>query len=74
MTRPATRIATLNNGVEMPMLGLGVFQSPPEETAAAVGAAIADGYRLIDTAAARRPRRWCCAGTSNTGSLQSRSR
>ena len=47
-----TRIATLNNGVEMPMLGLGVFQSPPEETTAAVAAAIADGYRLIDTAAA----------------------
>ena len=36
MTQPGTRIATLNNGVEMPMLGLGVFQSPPEETAAAV--------------------------------------
>ena len=52
MTTPGTRIATLNNGVEMPMLGLGVFQSPPAETAAAVGAAIADGYRLIDTAAA----------------------
>ena len=52
MTQPATRIATLNNGVEMPMLGFGVFQSPPEETTAAVEAAIADGYRLIDTAAA----------------------
>jgi diketogulonate reductase-like aldo/keto reductase len=42
---------TLNNGVSMPMLGLGVFQSPPEQTPAAVEAAIADGYRLIDTAA-----------------------
>ncbi len=42
---------TLNNGVAMPVLGLGVFQSPPEETTAAVEAAIADGYRLIDTAA-----------------------
>jgi 2,5-diketo-D-gluconate reductase A len=49
MTQP---IATLNNGVEMPMLGLGVFQSLPDETAAAVGAALADGYCLIDTAAA----------------------
>ena len=28
---------TLNNGVEMPALGLGVFQTPPEETRAAVG-------------------------------------
>jgi diketogulonate reductase-like aldo/keto reductase len=43
---------TLNNGVEMPALGLGVFQSLPEETTAAVKAAIADGYPLVDTAAA----------------------
>ena len=43
---------TLNNGVELPTLGLGVFQSPPAETAAAVEAAIRTGYRLIDTAAA----------------------
>ena len=42
---------TLNSGVTMPVLGLGVFQSPPEETTAAVETAIADGYRLIDTAA-----------------------
>ena len=42
----------LNNGVSMPALGLGVFQSPPEETAAAVEAALTGGYRLIDTAAA----------------------
>jgi diketogulonate reductase-like aldo/keto reductase len=41
----------LNNGVEMPTLGLGVFQSPPEETTVAVETAIADGYRLVDTAA-----------------------
>src|SRR6185503_13614463 len=43
---------TLNNGVELPALGLGVFQSPPAETVTAVEAAIAAGYRLIDTAAA----------------------
>jgi len=42
----------LNNGIEMPALGLGVFHSEPEKTAAAVRLAIADGYRLIDTAAA----------------------
>jgi 2,5-diketo-D-gluconate reductase A len=52
MTTARVRTTTLNNGVEMPMLGLGVFQSPPAETTAAAGAAIADGYRLIDTAAA----------------------
>ena len=43
---------TLNNGVELPALGFGVFQSPPAETAGAVETAIGEGYRLIDTAAA----------------------
>src|SRR3954447_21549505 len=42
----------LNNGVEMPALGLGVFQTPPNETIGAVEAALAVGYRHIDTAAA----------------------
>lgn len=42
---------TLNNGVAMPMLGLGVFQAPPDATAAAVQEALRLGYRLIDTAA-----------------------
>ena len=43
---------TLNNGVTMPALGLGVFQSPPEETTSAVETALNVGYRHIDTAAA----------------------
>ena len=43
---------TLNNRVQMPAIGLGVFQTPPAETVGAVEAAIATGYRLIDTAAA----------------------
>jgi len=42
---------TLNNGVEMPILGFGVYQIPFDETQAAVEAAIAAGYRHIDTAA-----------------------
>jgi 2,5-diketo-D-gluconate reductase A len=42
---------TLNNGVEMPILGFGVFQIPEEETQAAVEAALATGYRHLDTAA-----------------------
>lgn len=42
---------TLNNGITMPMLGLGVFQAPPDVTAAAVEEALRVGYRLIDTAA-----------------------
>ena len=47
-----TPAVMLNNRVEMPILGLGVFQSPPEETTAAVETAIEAGYRLVDTAAA----------------------
>jgi diketogulonate reductase-like aldo/keto reductase len=42
----------LNNGVALPLLGLGVFQSPPAETVDAVQAALETGYRMIDTAAA----------------------
>ena len=42
---------TLNNGVEMPILGFGVYQIPPEDTEQAVATALDVGYRLIDTAA-----------------------
>src|SRR5437763_498520 len=51
MSAPTT-IMTLNNGVGMPVLGLGVFQTPPDETGDAVRAALGAGYRHIDTAAA----------------------
>jgi 2,5-diketo-D-gluconate reductase A len=43
---------TLNNGVTLPAIGFGVFQTPPDETITAVGAALQAGYRHIDTAAA----------------------
>ena len=43
---------TLNNGIQMPALGFGVFQTPPDITAQAVRTALTTGYRLIDTAAA----------------------
>jgi diketogulonate reductase-like aldo/keto reductase len=43
---------TLNNGVTLPALGLGVYQSAPEETADAVATALELGYRHVDTAAA----------------------
>jgi 2,5-diketo-D-gluconate reductase A len=43
---------TLNNGVEMPILGFGVYQIPPEQTEQAVSDALAAGYRSLDTAAA----------------------
>ena len=49
---PNVTTLTLNNGVTMPALGLGVFQTPPEETRDAVTAALEAGYRHIDTAAA----------------------
>ena len=42
----------LNDGIEMPALGLGVFQTSPDATTAAVGEALRLGYRHIDTAAA----------------------
>ncbi|EAP98276.1 putative 2,5-diketo-D-gluconic acid reductase [Janibacter sp. HTCC2649] len=42
----------LNNDVEMPALGFGVFQTPPDETITAVEVALETGYRHIDTAAA----------------------
>lgn len=42
---------TLNNGVEMPVVGFGVFQIPPDDTEAAVSAALEVGYRHVDTAA-----------------------
>jgi diketogulonate reductase-like aldo/keto reductase len=45
-------LLTLNNGVQLPAIGFGVFQTPPDETVAAVTAALETGYRHIDTAAA----------------------
>lgn len=42
---------TLNDGNSIPAVGFGVYQIPPEDTAAAVGAALRAGYRHVDTAA-----------------------
>jgi diketogulonate reductase-like aldo/keto reductase len=52
MTATPSHKYKLNNGIDMPALGLGVFHSEPEETVIAVSSALASGYRLIDTAAA----------------------
>ncbi|XVV13951.1 aldo/keto reductase [Actinoplanes sp. CA-131856] len=57
----------LNNGVTMPALGLGVFQSAPEETATAVETALKVGYRHIDTAAAYRNERQVGEGIRRSG-------
>jgi 2,5-diketo-D-gluconate reductase A len=48
----STPVVSLNNGVQMPALGFGVFQTPPEQTVAAVQTALTTGYRHVDTAAA----------------------
>ena len=43
---------TLNNGITLPALGFGVFQTPADVTQASVEEALRVGYRLVDTAAA----------------------
>jgi diketogulonate reductase-like aldo/keto reductase len=46
----ASRTVTLNNGIEMPILGLGTYRLTPAQTEESVYHALTDGYRLIDTA------------------------
>jgi 2,5-diketo-D-gluconate reductase A len=58
---------TLNNGVVMPAIGLGVYQTPPEETVAAVETALKIGYRHIDTAAVYGNEREVGAAVSRSG-------
>lgn len=58
---------TLNNGIVMPALGFGVFQTPPEETATAVETALKVGYRHIDTAAAYQNERGVGEGIRRSG-------
>jgi 2,5-diketo-D-gluconate reductase A len=53
-TNTAIPTVTLSNGVEMPVLGFGVFQIPPEQTEQVVVDALAAGYPSLDTAAAYR--------------------
>ncbi len=48
---PTPPTLSLNNGVDLPVLGFGVFQTPPDVTQAAVEEALRVGYRMIDTAA-----------------------
>ena len=44
------KYTTLNNGIKMPMAGIGTFLLTPDEAEASCLSALADGYRLIDTA------------------------
>src|SRR5437762_6201011 len=57
----------LNSGVQMPAIGLGVFQTSPAETTSAVEAALSTGYRHIDTAAAYANEREVGEGIRRSG-------
>jgi 2,5-diketo-D-gluconate reductase A len=58
---------SLHDGVEIPQVGFGVFQIPPEETQEKVEEALAVGYRHIDTAAAYRNEAGVGAGVAASG-------
>ena len=58
---------TLNDDVEMPLLGFGVFQTPPDVTTAAIEEALSLGYRHIDTAAAYDNEREVGEGVRRSG-------
>ncbi|MET7335852.1 aldo/keto reductase [Nonomuraea sp. NPDC005650] len=69
MTGSAMRAVTLDNGVERPILGFGVYQIPSEQTEQAVPEALAAGYRLLDTAAAYRNEGAAGRAIKNSGKL-----
>jgi 2,5-diketo-D-gluconate reductase A len=54
MTSKTQPTVALNDGAAMPQFGLGVFQTPPDETARVVKMAVDEGYRLVDTASMYR--------------------
>ncbi len=57
----------LSNGVEMPLLGYGVFLVPPQEAERCVGDALSVGYRLIDTAQAYQNEEGVGTAIANSG-------
>jgi len=57
----------LNDGTQIPQLGFGVFQIPPEETAATVTTALGIGYRHIDTAQMYQNEQGVGEGIRNAG-------
>ena len=69
MSDTATTIPTraLANDVEMPVLGYGVFQTPPEETVRCVREALEVGYRMIDTAQSYANEEGVGAGLRDSG-------
>ena len=57
----------MNNGIQIPQLGFGVFQIPPGETEKAVSEALSAGYRLIDTAQGYRNEEGVGAAMASAG-------
>ena len=57
----------LSNGVEMPLLGYGVFQVSPDECERCVSDALSVGYRLIDTAQAYQNEEGVCNAWRKSG-------
>ena len=57
----------MNNGIQIPQLGFGVFLIPPEETEKAVSEALGAGYRLIDTAQGYRNEEGVGAAIASAG-------
>jgi 2,5-diketo-D-gluconate reductase A len=60
-------LITLNDGSSIPQVGLGVWQTPPEDTERAAAAALEAGYRHIDTAAAYGNERGVGQAVANSG-------
>jgi diketogulonate reductase-like aldo/keto reductase len=64
---PDVSMLTLNNGLALPAIGFGVFQTPPDETRSAVAAALSAGYRHVDTAAANGNERQVGEAVTDSG-------
>ena len=64
---PAVPSLVMNNGIQIPQLGFGVFLIPPEETEKAVSEALSAGYRLIDTAQGYRNEEGVGAAIASAG-------
>jgi 2,5-diketo-D-gluconate reductase A len=58
---------SLNNGVEIPQFGFGVFQVPPDDTSAVLADAFEAGYRHIDTAQMYQNEEGVGAAIANSG-------
>jgi 2,5-diketo-D-gluconate reductase A len=67
MTESAVPLVTLNNGLEIPQLGFGVFKVAPDKTARVVRDALDVGYRHLDTAAIYHNEQGVARGVKESG-------